>query len=105
MFIIKKQRKIKNVIFVVGIQQDKDIPVMLKTINPLISTIIFTKSKYENASNPKKLLKIFNKMHNKPIKTKIIDNPKKALNYAKKIADKKDLVIVAGSIYMIGEVI
>src|SRR3989338_6683495 len=60
LIIIKKQKNIKNFIFVVGIQQDKDIPMMLKTIKPLVSAIIFTNSRNEKAANPKKLLKIFN---------------------------------------------
>ncbi|MBI2658729.1 bifunctional folylpolyglutamate synthase/dihydrofolate synthase [Candidatus Woesearchaeota archaeon] len=106
LIIIKKQKNIKNFIFVIGIQQDKDIPVMLKTINPLISTIIFTKSGNEKAAKPKELLKTFKRINNnKKIKAKIINNPKKALNHAKKIADRNELVVVAGSIYLVGEVI
>jgi len=104
--IIKNKRKIKNFIFVVGIQKDKDIPIMLKTINPLISAIIFTKSKNEKAAKPKELLKIFNQMNkNRKIQTKIIENPEKALAYAKKIIGKGDLAVVSGSIYLVGEVV
>ena len=104
--IIKKQKNIKNFIFVFGVQKDKDIEAILKIINPLISTIIFTKSKNEKAAKPKKLLDIFKKINNKKsIKTKLINNPKNALSYAKKIAGKNDLVVVAGSIYMVGEII
>jgi|SRR3989338_3725337 len=103
---IKKQKNIKNIIFVVGILKDKDVKAMLRTINPLISSIIFTKSKNEKSSNPEQLLKTFNSINkNKSIKTKIIENPKKALNYAKKISKKEDLIVVVGSIYMVGEVI
>src|SRR3989338_1518252 len=104
--VIKKQKNIKYFIFVVGIQSDKNITIMLKTVGPLISKIIFTKSKHEKASKPQYLLKIFNKVNkNKKFKTKIIENPKKALNYAKKIAGKNDLVVVTGSIYLAGEVV
>lgn len=104
--IIKKKRKIKNFIFVVGIQNDKDSILMLRIINPLISAIIFTKSNNVKALNPIQLLKIFTSINkNKKIKTKIISNPKNALKYAKKIAGKDDLVVVTGSIYMVGEVI
>lgn len=104
--IIKNERKIKNIIFVVGILKNKGIKTMLKTINPLVSTIIFSKSKNKKASNPRELLNIFKKINkNKPIKTKMIENPRKALNYAKKLASKKDLVVVAGSVYMVGEII
>ncbi len=104
--IIKKRKNVKNFVFVVGIQNDKNIQIMLKTINPLISTIIFTKSKNEKAANPEELLKIFNKLNkNRKIQTKITNNPKNALNYAKKTALKNDLVVIAGSIYLAGEVI
>ena len=104
--LIKHKKKIRNFIFVIGIQDDKNIPIMLKTISPLISAIIFIKSRNEKAAKPKELLRIFNQMNkNKKIPTKIIENSKKALSYAKKIAEKRDLVVVAGSIYMVGEVI
>ena len=103
---IKKQRKIDKFIFVIGIQSDKNISIMLKIINPLVSVIIFTKSKHEKATEPNELLKIFNKINkNKKIKAKIINNPNKALNYAKKIVDKNDLIVVTGSIYLVGDVI
>ena len=39
------------------------------------------------------------------VKIKTTKNPKNALAYAKKIAGKNDLVVVAGSIYMVGELI
>ncbi len=124
LMLIKKQRNIQNFIFIFGIQSDKNIPLILKTIKSSVSTIIFTKSKHEKATKPQKLLKIFNTLENqrfsvprnfkkisrainknKLIKTKTIENPRKALNYAKKIADKKDLVIVTGSIYLVGKVV
>jgi len=101
---IKQQKRINNFIFVVGIQNDKDILIMLKTISPLASAIIFTKSKNEKAESSENLLNIFNNINKKTI-TKIINNPEKALNYAKKIASKDDLVVMTGSIYLVGEMI
>ena len=51
-------------------------------------------------------MKRFNKIKsNMKIATKIINNPKKALDYAKKTAGKSDLVVVTGSIYLVGEII
>jgi folylpolyglutamate synthase/dihydropteroate synthase len=98
---------------------------MLKSINSLSSIIIiFTESMNEKSTNPKQLLNVFNTLKNqrfsvprnfkkisreinknKTIQTKIINNSKKALMYARKIAGKNDLVVVAGSIYLVGEVI
>jgi dihydrofolate synthase/folylpolyglutamate synthase len=104
--IIKNKKNIRKFVFIIGIQSDKDAPAMLKRINSLVSAIIFTKSKNKKAENPKQLLKIFNKINqNKPVKTKIIQNPRSAMGYARKISDKNDLVVVAGSIYLAGEMI
>jgi len=106
LLIFKKQRKIRNFIFVVGVQSDKDIKGMFKIINPLVSSIIFTKSDNPKASKPQELLRIFNKInYNKKSKAKIINNPKNALDYARKIIKKNELIVATGSIYMIGEVI
>ena len=52
------------------------------------------------------MLEIFNTLNkNKAIKTEIINDSKKALNYARKITGKNDLVVAAGSIYLVGEII
>ena len=106
LLIIKKEKNIKNLVFVVGIQNNKDISAMLKIINPLVSAVIFTKSGNEKAANPRELMKIFNLINknNKKI-MKMITNPRKALKSAKKITGKNDLAVVAGSLYLIGEVI
>ncbi len=103
--IIKMRRKIKNFIFVVGIQSDKDYGSMLMTIQPIVSTLVFTKSNNPKAEYPKNLSRVFRIFNKKPIKIKTTKNPKNALAYAKKIAGKNDLVVVAGSIYMVGELI
>ena len=103
---LSKQKNIQNFIFVIGVQKDKDAFNMLKTISPLASAVIFTKSKNEKALNPQGLLRIFNKINkNKTIQTKITNNPKMALRHARKTAGKNDLVVVTGSIYLVGEVI
>ena len=79
---------------------------MLKIMNPLISKVIFTKSGNEKAAEPKELLDAFKKINSKRnFFAKLAVNPKKALGYAVKIAGKDDLVVAAGSIYMVGEII
>jgi len=106
LMIFKIQRKIQNVIFVVGFQNDKDIDEIFKIIGPLASSIIFTKSGNTKAAKTKDLLRTFDKINkNHKINKKIINNPKNAMDYAKKIAEQNDLVVVTGSIYMIGEML
>jgi len=106
-----------KLILVIGFSDDKDI----KTISKIISTkikdfrdtenpedflvkskadkIIITKSKNERAEEPVTIKKYFNK------NSIIINNPKKALNYARKIATKKDLILITGSIFLVGELL
>ena len=104
--IIKKRKKIRNFIFVIGILKTKNAVEMLHIINPLISKIIFTKSKNEKSFGAEELKEIFKKTNkNKKIEIFEIEKPKKALNFAKKICGKNDLVVCTGSVYMIGEII
>ncbi len=106
LLIFKKKKKIKNFIFVIGVQSTKDIGLMFKIINPLVSSIIFAKSDNPKAAKSKDLMNIFNKSNrNNKINKKIIQNPKKALDYARKIARKNSLIVVTGSLYMVGEII
>lgn len=100
---IKRNKKIDCLILVIGLQQDKDIKEIFKIIKPLASAIIFTKSKNKKSANPEDLSETFKKIdNNQKIETKILKNARDALDYAKKIAGKNDLVVVAGSIYMVG---
>ena len=95
---IGKAKVDPTAIVVMGFSNDKDINSIAKIINPLLDKIILTKSRSEKAAEPEAIKKYFQN----PI---IIKNPKEALNYTKKIAEKNDLVLVAGSIYMVGEII
>ena len=79
-----------------GFSDDKDIQKISGMIKPIASRIIITKSKNERAAEPELIKKYFKK----PI---ILKSPKKALNYAKKIAKKEDLILVTGSIFLVGE--
>ncbi len=88
-----------KLVLVVGFSDDKDIEKISNIIKNKYDKIIITKSNNERAAEPKLIKKHFNK---NPI---IIKNPKKALNYTKKIASKKDLILVTGSIFLIGELL
>ena len=87
----------KRLIAVLGFSNDKDIKSMANTILPMANKIILTKSSNERAAELETIKKYFDK---NPI---IIKNPKKAFEYAKKVAGEKDLVLIAGSIFLVGE--
>lgn len=89
----------KRLILVIGILSDKDIKRMIEIIEPLADIIIITKPDIKRASEPKEMAKYIKKEH------KLIEDVKEAFDYAKKTAEKDDLVLVTGSIYVVGEVI
>ena len=91
-----------KLVIVLGVLSDKNIEEMLQIIVPLASEIIVTKSKNDRACNPKILKEIIEKLGFKNkivVKNEIND----ALDYAKSIAKKTDLVCVTGSLFTVGE--
>jgi len=91
-----------NLILVVGILSDKKISEMLKIISPLANKIITTKSSNERACDPEKLKKVIQEIgFNKEVIVK--DNINDAINYAKSIAKKDDLICITGSLFTVGE--
>ena len=97
--LIKELKKIKKkIILVIGILKDKDKEGMLKLLEPFTYKTVLTKAKVPRATEPKELAKYLKKPY------KIVNDPKKALRYAQSIAKKNDLILVAGSIYIVGEI-
>ena len=99
---LEKDFKYDRLILVVGILSDKNIEEMLKIIIPLANNIIVTKSKNNRASNTTflkdKILKL-------GFKNKIVvkNNVSDAVDYAKSIANKNDLICITGSLFTVGE--
>jgi dihydrofolate synthase / folylpolyglutamate synthase len=94
--IIKIKRK--KLYLIIGILKNKDHKSILKELTPLADEVILVKPKIPRALDPK----ILAKHVNNPI---IIKDTKKALKYAKNKAKKDDLILVTGSIYVVGEVV
>lgn len=96
--LIKIKKKYKKLYLIIGILKGKNYINMLKELAPLTNGIILTKPSIPRALDPEILAK-----HVK--NSIIIKNPKEALKYAKKIAKNDDLILVTGSIYVVGEVV
>ncbi|MFH1972744.1 MAG: folylpolyglutamate synthase/dihydrofolate synthase family protein [archaeon] len=86
----------RNIILIFGVCNNKDVLKMSKKLKELKPIVILTRSKVNRAADPNKLMQYF---ENAVIK----DNVKEALEYAKSI-QSEDLILVSGSIYLIGEV-
>lgn len=84
---------------VLGILSDKDIKKMVKTISTLSDRIIITKPDSVRAADPE-IIKNEMKKYIRNISVK--ENVSHALDYAKSIAKKNDMILVTGSLYTVG---
>ena len=87
-----------KLILVIGILSDKNIKEMLEIITPIAEVVIVTKSQNSRAEDPKKLKEIIN---GKEVFVK--DRISDAIDYAKEIASKKDIICITGSLFTVGE--
>lgn len=103
---IIKKKEFKEIIFVFGALKDKNVGEMFQKIRVLKpKLIIFTEANSDRALGVQELEGIFKKFNKYKAAQKSIKKPKAALEYAKKIAGKDELIVAAGSMYMVGEVI
>jgi len=93
-----KKLNYEKIITVTGILKDKDKKTMITQLSEFSDYIIFTKPNTERAEEPEELKKLTN------TRNEIIIDVKKALKKAKKLANPDDLILITGSIYIVGEV-
>jgi dihydrofolate synthase/folylpolyglutamate synthase len=95
---IQKNFKYKRLILVLGISNDKDIKGICNELRDLTDEAILTKANNPRAAKPEALKKYFT---GKPIH--ITQSVKEAKNLARRLAKNKDLVLVTGSLFVVGE--
>ncbi|PKM89357.1 MAG: bifunctional folylpolyglutamate synthase/dihydrofolate synthase [Firmicutes bacterium HGW-Firmicutes-12] len=99
---LRKQRpKFKNVIFVIGMLADKDRAASVRYIDELVDKVIITKPPSSRAGDFEEMSSYFTKTKENII---VIESLYAALETAMGYAKKGDILLVAGSIYLIGEV-
>ncbi len=86
-----------KLILVAGILKDKDYKEMLELLETAADEIILTKPQIERAQEPGILAKSLKK------EPKIILNSNFAVDYALNSAKKDDLILITGSMYLVGE--
>ncbi len=102
--IISLQRGFKNSKFVIifAVMKDKDYKTMLRRLSALNGSIIFTDLNMDRAKNIKEL-ESASKEHNYFKNTFCSKNIKEGLDLAFKYKEKNDLILICGSLYLIGE--
>lgn len=96
---IKKIFGVQKVILILGVSQDKDLKGICKALEPIAETVILTKANNPRASEPKNLAEFFPK--NKDVK--ISSSVKEALELSQSILEKTDIILVTGSLFVVGE--
>lgn len=86
-----------KVILVFGSSVDKDVAGMFKVLLPGIEKVIFSKSTHPRAAEPAMLVKL---VRDNPVPCEAAENITKAIQIARKQADKQTAVVVAGSIFI-----
>jgi len=90
----------EKLILVLGIMEDKDISNILTEILPLAHRVIYTRPAYYRAANPQYLMDVAKKFG----KDGEVHFPlSKAIERARDLADKKDLILITGSLFTVGE--
>ena len=89
----------EKLILIFGILSDKNIQAILDIIVPIADTIVTTKSQSNRAFDPSTLKEMIGKKE-VIVKEKIID----AVEFAKSIAEKSDIICITGSLFIVGRV-
>ncbi len=97
---LEKEFKHERLIVVLGIMSDKDIKTMLKEIVPKADQVIFTSPKYERSADPRLLLELSKGFN---VKMEAITPLPAAIDKAISIASNKDLILICGSLFTVGE--
>ncbi|MEW6008634.1 MAG: folylpolyglutamate synthase/dihydrofolate synthase family protein [Candidatus Omnitrophota bacterium] len=95
---IKSNFKFKRLILILGISKDKDIKGICSQLFELADFIFLTKANNPRALDPETIVNYFS---NK--KTFLTTNVADALNLAKKEAKQEDLILITGSLFVVGE--
>jgi len=91
-----------KLIVIWGAMEDKDLRLTLPIIAEMASTVILTKPEGERAADPAMLLAVLGDDLKK--RCHQIVNVREALNFAEEQAMAHDLIVIAGSLYLIGEI-
>jgi len=95
---IKTDFRYKKLILVLGISSDKDIKGVCSQLYDLADKAILTKADNPRAARPNELAGYF-----KGKETYITQSVKEAKAMALRLADKKDLILITGSLFVVGE--
>jgi len=97
---IKAGLRFRQMILVIGVMEDKEIGQILRRIVPLSDYIIYTRPVYYRAATPEIIMAEGARL-GKP--GEIVPLLTEAIEKAREIADPRDLIVICGSLFTVGE--
>lgn len=95
---IKRNFNRKNISLILGMSKDKDVEGLVDELSPLASKVFLTKAKIDRALEPKNIKKFINGK-----KVILTDSVEEALEKVTTFSQKKDLIVICGSFFVVGE--
>jgi len=91
------------VLAIVSILDDKDAAAMLSTLMPFCDALVFTSSQNPRALPPPTLQSLARQLHGPA--SEVVPDPRSALARARELAGPRGVVIAAGSLYLIADLL
>lgn len=95
---IKRNFRYNKLILILGISKDKDIKGIVNRLAPLADKIILTKADNLRAAEPVYINRFFRRKD-----VFVRDNIRKAYDLAGELACKNDMILITGSVYLVGD--
>ena len=99
---LRKYYNFRKAILVVGVSADKNVGEIAAELTPLASTVILTRSRHARAADPESIAGNFGRPD---IILETASSVGEALERARRLASKDDLICVTGSLFVVGEAI
>jgi len=98
---LKNEWSYRRLWLIFGVLEDKDYRAMAKVLFPLADGVILTRPDSDRALPMDRLLPTARAFHHR---VEVVENAGDALRQAFSRAEEKDLICVAGSLYLVGEI-
>jgi len=90
----------KRLLLIFGMMKDKNIPETLRYLIPLADKVFLTRAKYDRSAEPESLRPLIKK---KNLPCDLFASLPAAIRKARKEADPEDLLLITGSLFIVGE--
>jgi dihydrofolate synthase/folylpolyglutamate synthase len=90
-----------RLVLVLGISRNKDVRSIVEPLSGMADSVIFTRAALPRAQSPEELLSVYEGDAPAHVEADVQRSLRKALS----LAGKKDLILITGSLYLVGEVL